>query len=277
MDIKTYCIALGRLAPVQISTWGHSDTSGLPNIDYFVSSKYFETEKSDNNYSEKLIKMDSLGTYYFDINSYIAIPKFDIINIRTKLNLPLNLNMYLAPFTLFKIHEEYDEIIEGILRNDENGFIVFIEGNKPKIQNLFYQRLNKKLGKLINQVYFVPYRKVLLDFLKLLACSDVIIDSYPFGGCNVSFESFSLGKIVITRPSNFINGRFTHGLYQKMGITNVITNTNKEFIEKATYYANNKNERNKLEKMILNNKHKIFETQESVDEWNKFLESVINN
>jgi hypothetical protein len=67
---QTRLIAFSRLAPIQINTWGHSDTSGLPNIDYFVSSKYFNSKEDQNHYSEKLILFDSLGTYYYDVFNF---------------------------------------------------------------------------------------------------------------------------------------------------------------------------------------------------------------
>ena len=67
---QTRLIAFSRLAPIQINTWGHSDTSGLPNIDYFVSSKYFNSKEDHSHYSEKLILFDSLGTYYYDVFNF---------------------------------------------------------------------------------------------------------------------------------------------------------------------------------------------------------------
>ena len=277
MDIRTYCIGLGKLAKIQIATWGHSDTSGLKNIDYFVSSEYFETEDSEFHYTEKLVKMKSLGTYYFEPHTYLSLPNFNSNKTRLKFGLPLNLNMYLVPHTLFKIHEEYDDIIKSILENDPNGFVVFISGNKNKLKELLFKRLNKNLGKFINNVRFVPMQEELSDFLQLLDCSDIILDSYPFGGCNSSFEAFSLGKIVITRPGNFINGRFTYGLYKKMEIEDAISYSNSSFVKKANYYAQNKKERQKLEKLILDNKNKIFETQDAVDEWNEFLSQITSS
>ena len=36
----------------------------IKHIDYFISSKYYEDDKSQENYSEKLILMDSLCTCY---------------------------------------------------------------------------------------------------------------------------------------------------------------------------------------------------------------------
>ena len=70
MCYKQYQLALHRIAKVQINTFGHSDTSGLPNIDYFITSKLFESNvynKPQDNYSEKLIKMKSMCTCYPNI------------------------------------------------------------------------------------------------------------------------------------------------------------------------------------------------------------------
>ena len=45
MDPTTLKLAALRLASVQCATWGHPDTSGLPTIDYFVSSDLMETSR----------------------------------------------------------------------------------------------------------------------------------------------------------------------------------------------------------------------------------------
>ncbi|MET0275113.1 MAG: tetratricopeptide repeat protein, partial [Phenylobacterium sp.] len=37
MSAQTWFLAAGRLAPVQATSWGHPETTGLPSIDYFVS------------------------------------------------------------------------------------------------------------------------------------------------------------------------------------------------------------------------------------------------
>lgn len=49
--------ASGRLAPVQVVTWGHPVTSGLPSVDYFVSSALFDDEP--RRFSEQLVAFDS--------------------------------------------------------------------------------------------------------------------------------------------------------------------------------------------------------------------------
>ena len=62
MDGRTSFMSLCRLAKIQINTFGHSDTSG--SADYFISSELYETNNSQDNYTEKLIKLKSLNTYY---------------------------------------------------------------------------------------------------------------------------------------------------------------------------------------------------------------------
>ena len=274
MDIKSYLCALGRLAPIQIATWGHSDTSGLNTIDYFISSKYFELGyNAESNYSEKLIKMESLSTYYFEFND--LVDRNEVLNkkdkIKLKFGLPLNMKMFLVPHTLFKIYSDYDEIIKNILEKDNNVFITFIKGDKPYIYYDFRKRLEQKLGSNFSRIYFVEHQTYLHNFYKLLIISDVILDSYPFGGCNVSFEAFSLGKCIITMPSNFINGRFTSGLYRKMGLLDLICSSKEEYVEKALLLINDSNLLNNMSNDILKNKHKIFKTKDTIEEWNTLL------
>jgi protein O-GlcNAc transferase len=52
-----------RLTPVQCTTWMHPQTSGLPTIDYFLSSDLMEPD-ADNYYVEKLLRLPNLALYY---------------------------------------------------------------------------------------------------------------------------------------------------------------------------------------------------------------------
>ena len=56
MAPDTYFLSYSRLAPIQCNTWGHSDTSGIDTIDYYLSSVYYEKDINhpEDNYSENL-------------------------------------------------------------------------------------------------------------------------------------------------------------------------------------------------------------------------------
>ncbi|MBA3533434.1 MAG: tetratricopeptide repeat protein, partial [Ardenticatenales bacterium] len=65
MEPLSYALASVRLAPVQCVTWGHPVTTGLPAVDYFLSSALMEDEVAAAHYSETLVRLNSLTTYYY--------------------------------------------------------------------------------------------------------------------------------------------------------------------------------------------------------------------
>src|SRR6266571_5355826 len=54
MDTMTVRLASLRLAPVQAASWGHPETTGLPTIDFYLSSEDLEPPQAQANYIERL-------------------------------------------------------------------------------------------------------------------------------------------------------------------------------------------------------------------------------
>ena len=59
-----YWLSFSRLAPVQVASIGHCGTSGVPTIDYYISSKLYEPVNAQQHYSEKLVMLDGMVSYY---------------------------------------------------------------------------------------------------------------------------------------------------------------------------------------------------------------------
>lgn len=280
---QTRLIAFSRLAPIQINTWGHSDTSGLPNIDYFVSSKYFNSKEDQSHYSEKLILFDSLGTYYYDVFNFfkneiqieshceVNILRNDIIE-KTGIENP---NIYGCIQIFIKIHPSFIEILNEILKADENAVIVLLSTNKGDNDDIILKNYIKSKINFFERIYFI-YQVPFTQYAKNIKNCDLILDYYPFGGFNSTIESFLLGKICITYVAERISGKFTQGLYRKMGITEFICDSEKEYILKAVEYGKNKDKREKYKEIILENVSKIIEEKESIDEWKIFLKNLNN-
>src|SRR5258708_7437930 len=64
MDKLSAQLAAQRLAAAQCCSWGHPVTSGFPTIDYFISSDLMEPADAAAHYSEQLIRLPNLSTYY---------------------------------------------------------------------------------------------------------------------------------------------------------------------------------------------------------------------
>ena len=270
MDIVSYFMAHMKLAKYQCNTWGHSDTSGIDTIDYFFSSKLYELDydEAQTHYSEKLILQKSLCTSYIEPASRHNISLF---KSRYHFGFTDECVIFFCAQSLFKFNPLFDEYIINILTNVPNSVIVILNNDKKE---KFIKRFNNK--NITNKMHFFQGMQH-FEFLNLMNISDIILDIFPFGGCNSSFEAFSLNKVIVTQPSIMINGRFTRGFYLKMGLGEYVCNTKEEYINFAIKLAMDTTFRKEIETKISNNKHLLFMDKETLTEWTDDLIKINNN
>ena len=270
MDSKSYFMAHMKLAKIQINTWGHSDTSGIDTIDYFFSSKLYELpyEESQTHYSEKLILQESLCTTY--VNPIVNY-NINTFKKRYEYGFTDEITIFFCAQSLFKFNPLFDEYIIEILQSNKN-FVLLILNSESKTQII--KRFNNKY--ITSQIHVMPQMPH-NEYMNLMNISDVILDPYPFGGCNSSFEGFALNKVIVTHSSNMINGRFTTGFYKKMGLDYMITNNKNEYVNMAIKCGNNVEYRKELENIIREKQPVLFSNMESVIEWESDLRKIIKN
>ncbi|HER27104.1 MAG TPA: tetratricopeptide repeat protein, partial [Rhodospirillales bacterium] len=210
MDAFTYYLAYARLAPVQVTSWGHPISTGIANMDYYVSSHDLETDRGDDHYRETLVRLKYPPTCY-------ARPeKVDLTLNRADFGLPEGANLYLCPQTLFKFHPDYDRVLGDILAADPQGRIVIISGRYANKQRLLTERFAKAFPDQVDRVLFVP-RMNLEQFMQLILIADVILDPMFFGGGNSSAEAISAGAPIVTLAGEYLRDRVTYAFYKTMG------------------------------------------------------------
>jgi predicted O-linked N-acetylglucosamine transferase (SPINDLY family) len=268
MDSYFYLLACMRFAKIQINTWGHSDTSGLDTIDYFFSSKLYELdyEEAQQHYSEKLILLNSLCTSY--INPYTKYKNL-IFNDRTHYGFNDSTIIYFCAQSIFKFNSIYYDYIIQIISSNPNAILLMMNNEQ---QSVFIKNLNHPI---VSRIHWMPPMQH-KDYMKLIKISDIILDTFPFGGCNSSLEAFSLGKVVVTQPGQMINGRFTKGFYEKMGLSNYIMNSKEDYIDFAIKLAD-KNYRELVEKEIIEKSNVLFQDKETITEWAEKLTELYHN
>uniref|UniRef100_A0A6C0H919 O-GlcNAc transferase C-terminal domain-containing protein n=1 Tax=viral metagenome TaxID=1070528 RepID=A0A6C0H919_9ZZZZ len=268
MDPRAYFMAHMKLAKIQINTWGHSDTSGIDTIDYFISSKYYELnyDESQKHYSEKLILLDSLCTSYVN-----PISKYNINMFKNRYEYGFTdeVTIFFCAQSLFKFNPIFDQYIINILVSNKNFILIILNGDQ---KHKIFQRFNYK--NISSRIHIFPMMQH-YHYLNLMYISDIILDPYPFGGCNSSFEAFSMNKVIVTHESNMINGRFTSGFYKKMGLDDIITYSSHEYIELAITLGNDKLYRKTIESRIKSNNN-LFNDTDSISDWTTFIDDIIN-
>ncbi len=268
MDAVTYFLALSRFAPVQCVTWGHPDTTGIGNVDYFLSSQDLETEGADNHYSEELVRAENVGTYF-----YRPEPRGPVKS-RADFGLPDDRILYLCPQTLFKFHPDFDLLLGEILRRDPRAELVLVCATYPQWGELLMGRFRSSIPDVTGRMRILP-RQDETDFFQLMALSDVLLDTIYFTGGVSSYEAFSLGVPIVTMPSGFMRGRMTYALYRKMGVMDCVARTPKEYIEIALRLGTDPDWRRAVREKILGACDVLFENIAAVRELENFFVKAV--
>lgn len=264
MEPFTYFLAFSRLAPVQCVTWGHPVTTGIPNMDYFLSCADMEPPEADGHYCERLIRLGAPPTYY----EQPKIP--EDLSGREDFGFSDENRLYVCPQNLFKLHPDFDTVFAQILRRDSQGLLVLIEGMQDSWNRLFMERFSGSFNDVADRVRFVP-RMDASRFFALLKAADVILDCPYFSGGNTTFEALAVAAPIITMPGEFMRGRVSAGLLQRMGLTECIARDFDEYVERAVTIAGNEEKRADISAKIRAAWPKLYRDGESLKEFESFF------
>ena len=262
----TYYLAFSRLAPVQAVTWGHPETSGIPNVDYFISSKFIEPDNAQKFYTEQLIELDSMPTCY--IKPQTTEPYAN----RAKYGFTDDENIYCCPQSLFKFHPQFDYILSEILNQDPKAKLVLVSGNKimfEKLRKRLAQSFPEHADRIVNTGQVSR-----ADYMCLAASSDVILDPIIFSGGNSSLEMFSVNCPIVTMPGDFMRARVTYGYYQQMGVYDLVAKDPDDYIRLALKLANDKEFNTAMREKIKEKSPIMFDNQETISEMADFFEAA---
>jgi len=233
MEPLSYFLACARLAPVQLTSYGHPDTTGIPNLDFFVSAENYELPDAQAHYSERLIMLTDVGTL-----AYYRRPKAPAAPaMRADFGLDVGDRLYLCPQSLFKIQPIMDRVFQKIVERDARAKIVFIDSIRKSQRTALAARLFRFSPTLRDHVVFVPGMPF-ERYLELISCADVLLDTIHFNGQNTTLEALALGVPVVTQPQSLQRSRHGYGMYKTMGFMDLIASDVDDYAAKATRVAN---------------------------------------
>ncbi len=263
MDPLTNIVARMRLAPVQCVMWGHPVTTGMPSIDYFLSSELLESDEADSHYSEELIRLKSLPAYYFRPS-----PPNEF-NSRCELGLPESGALYGCPQSLFKIHPDMDVVFDRILDRDRAAHVVLIEGNQPNWTERLRQRFARTVRH-VDRIVFLP-RLSGQDFYGLLEAVDIMLDPLHFGGGRSNYLTLSTGTPLVTRPAELMRGRVALGMYNKLEYQACVVADVDSYVEKAIQLGRDSALRRHVGDELSQRSDALFEESAAISEFEQFL------
>ncbi len=272
MNANEFLLPLFRSAPIQMTGWGIPHTSGIKEIDYYITCTELEPPEAQRNYTETLVRLPGGLPCCFQKpgEDYIALPREYFI-------LPPGDPLVGCLQGLHKLHPDFDLMLEEIaIRNPEVGF-VFVEDELASRSQIFLDRLAKTAPSVRERCVFLAIMQR-HEYQALCNCVDLLIDPIYYGSGITFFEASFVGTPIVTMEGNNLRTRVVASGYREMGIENPpITKTKEEYIDLVTALINDPERRERMRASILANNHRVFHRMDHIRSFEQFCLQAVKS
>lgn len=264
-------IAALRLAPVQCTTWAHPVTSGLPTVDYFLSSDLMEPGNAQEHYTEQLIRLPNIA---------IAFAKPEVpapTKARSAFQLRDDAVVYLNSQMLSKYLPAQDAVLAVIAQRVPQAQFVFIARPNQTVADQFQQRLRRAFAALDLDsdqycVMLPPLNQS--DYWQLNQLCDVFLDSFGWSGGHTTLEAIACGLPIVTWPGEFMRGRHSAAILQMLGVTTTIATNATEYINIAVRLAEDPRWRKEIVQQMGDRHAHLYDDRAGIAALETFYQTV---
>jgi protein O-GlcNAc transferase len=269
--IMTQMAAL-RLARVQCMAWDQPITSGLPTVDYFLSSNLAEPERGQDHYSERLLRLPGVGVLYR--KPVIPAPLLSLT--RQDFQLRDEATVYLCCQHVYKFLPGNDWIFAEIARRVPNAQFVFLALNKPAGADL-QARLDRAFAAACLPVsrhcIMLPQLKP-FDYWNLHLVADVFLDTIGWSSGASVFEAIGCRLPVITVPGELMRSRQAYAILTQLGVTQTIALDNDGYVDIAVRIATDQAFREDVKERMVRGYPLLYSDRRCVTSLEEFFREV---
>ena len=274
MDAMAIKLASMRLAPIQIASWGHPETTGLPSIDYYLSADMLEPKNSEAYYTEALVRLPNLGCC---IKKSDTIPKLVSLS---DLGISGGQPLFICPGTPFKYNPEHDHVFVNIANRLNKCQFVFFTYKVKELTTQLKERIASsfsKAGLNFNDFcVFVPWQSK-DAFYGLMKQADVYLDTIGFSGFNTAMQAIECQLPIVTREGKFMRGRLASGILKKIDLAELVTKNQDAYVDLAVQLATDHEYNRTIRKKITSKQNALYDDLEPIRALEQFIEDAFNS
>lgn len=229
MDPVTCSLAALRLARLQVASWGHPTTTGLPTIDVFVSGELLEGHGAERHYRERLVRLPGTGVCT-EMATFQAQPWAGAVRDRNTVR-----------FALCQQPIKFDPADDPML-------VRIAQAAGPAAE--FWLVSPHKLGWATSRLHerlSAAWRTSGLDpgairvapwlpraqFMGFLDAMDIYLDCPAFSGYTTAWQAIHRGLPIVTLEGEFLRQRLAAGLLRQIGMPEGIVVSREQYLETA--------------------------------------------
>ncbi len=228
-------LSLHRLGRVQVTYFASPATTGIRNMDYYISGTLTEGSESRSHYSEELVKMEGTGFCF----NYELLPQESRMEFfRQRLGISEDAVVFASGANISKVIPEVRESWAKIIAAVPNAALVLYpfgggwsdNGSKTAFLNNMYARLEKygvERRRLI-VLNSLPGRAEVKEVLKL---ADVYLDSYPFSGANSLVDPLEVGVATVAMEGKNLRSRQGAAMLRELEMFDLIAGGEESYIQ----------------------------------------------
>lgn len=261
MDATTVRLSALRLARVQLASWGHPITTGLPTIDGFVSALAFEPAHAEQHYTEKLITLPRLGCCYQAYGTQAVA--FDL----SKWNISTRDSLLLSAGTPFKYAPKDDQLLVDIARRCSPCKIILFKDRAGPLSLRLESRLRdvfEAAGLAFDDfVRFIPWQEQ-ASFFGLMDQAHVYLDTVGFSGFNTTMQAIERALPVVAWEGQFMRGRFASSILNEAGLGAWVSTDTAGYLDRVERLCKDQSLREQYRQQIITSRSTLFQDQETV-------------
>jgi predicted O-linked N-acetylglucosamine transferase (SPINDLY family) len=214
-------------APIQVSHFGYPASTGLPAMDYRLTDAYFDPPgMTEHLYCEKLMRMPEACWCYVPW----ASPDISLLPAQQS-----GAVTFACISMLSKINEDIIALWAHILKELPQSRMLLVTGAG--------RATDERLRSLFGRHGIAPERLTLIGrqsvgaYLPLFQEIDIVLDTYPFTGCNTTADALWMGVPVVSRVGRSCVSRLAVAPLLLAGLDDLVTDSPSAYVAAAVGLA----------------------------------------
>ena len=221
MSIESLILANMRIAPIQVSNYGHPVSTFGAKVDYWIGGRDTEDpERAREHYSERLVLIPGCAQAPVAITHPLAYPQMA--------ETPVVIDCSWAGQ---KINDDHLQRLAEIVRRVRTPVRFKFYPGGSVLENR-YLPLKKSIDAVLGAHRVQVFGNIgYSTYMTELEAAHFALDAHPFGGYNTAVDLLTLRKPIVTLEGNRFYNRSTAYLLRRVGLDELIASTPEEYID----------------------------------------------